>query len=49
MTVQFAVVVGVFLLVNVIFGVLFLMLMGTKLEYASPTCRLLEAPFGFFG
>lgn len=49
MTVQFALVVGLLFLVNVIFRVLFLMLMGAKLEYASATRRLLEAPFGFFG
>ena len=49
MAVNFALVVGLFLHLDGIFGVLFLMLMGAKFEYALATCRLLEAPLGFFG
>lgn len=49
MTVQFALVVGVFFFVDVVFGVLFLVLVGAEFEYASAACRLLEAAFGFFG
>ena len=47
--VRFALVVGLFILVDVVFGVLFLVLVGTEFEDAAATGRLLEAPFGFLG